>query len=288
MTIKIITDSACDLPKELVEELDVEVVPLFVLLNEKEYLDGETIQSKEVLDGMREGKVFKTSQVTPNMFYDCFVEYAQRGQQCVYIAFSSALSGTYNSALIAKEEVIDKYPDFQLEIIDTKCASMGFGLVVYKTALLAKEGKSVDEIVRATKFNAEHMEHIFTVDDLEYLYRGGRVSKSAAFIGGILNIKPILNVEDGKLIPIDKVRGRQKSFKRMIELIQERGTDMSNQVIGISHGDDMESVNKFRKMMELEFGCSKFIINNIGCAVGAHSGPGTLAIFFMNQLENNS
>lgn len=285
MSIKIIADSPCDLPWEIVNEHGIEVVPLTVLFNDEEFLDGQSLKSKELLAGMRAGNVYKTSQVSPKVFYDCFLQHAEKGEKCIYIAFSSALSGTYNSSLIAKEEVLTKYPDFELEIIDSKCASMGLGLVVYKAALMVEQGKNKEEIVNSTKFNAQHMEHIFTVDDLEYLYRGGRVSRSAAFIGGILNIKPILNVEDGKLIPIDKVRGRQKSFKRIIELIKERGTDLSNQIIGISHGDDIESVNKIRRMMEQEFGCSKFIVNNIGCAVGAHSGPGTLSIFFLNEIE---
>ncbi len=283
MDFKIITDSASDLPKEITKEFDIDVIPVLVMLDDEQYLDGETIAAKDVLDGMREGKVYKTSQPTPNMFYEYFLKYAKENLPCVYIGFSSALSGTYNSAVIAKEQLLEEYPNFVLHIIDTKCASMGFGLVVYKAALMAREGKSIDEIVEKTVFNAKHMEHIFTVDDLEYLQRGGRVSRSAAFIGGILNIKPILNVEDGKLIPIDKVRGRQKAFKRMLDLIQERGINLSEQIIGISHGDDMEAVNKFKQMMELEFGCKEFIINNIGCAVGAHSGPGTLAIFFMNK-----
>jgi DegV family protein with EDD domain len=152
---------------------------------------------------------------------------------------------------------------------------------------MAKEGKSYEEIIKSIKFNAQHMEHIFTVDDLEYLYRGGRVSKTAAFVGGVLNVKPILHVKDGKLIPIDKVRGRQKAMKRMIELVKERGVDLQNQLIGINHGDDLEGANKLKGMLEVEFGCKDFLVSCIGCAVGAHSGPGTLSVFFLNKLEEN-
>lgn len=129
------------------------------------------------------------------------------------------------------------------------------------------------------------MEHIFTVDDLEYLLRGGRVSRAAAMIGGILNIKPVLDVEDGKLVPREKVRGRKKSLKRIVEIAEERGVDLKEQIIGISHGDDIEAAEMVKAMLEEKFGCNKFIINMVGCVIGAHSGPGTLALFFLNEKE---
>ncbi|SHJ70172.1 EDD domain protein, DegV family [Anaerobranca californiensis DSM 14826] len=287
MNVKIITDSACDLTREFLASLDVDVVPIMVYLEGEEYLDGLTLKPEDMLRQMREGKVFKTSQIPPNIFKEKFQQLAQIGNPCIYIAFSSGLSGTYNSALIAREEVLEEFPNFKLEIIDTKCASVGFGLVVYKAAMMAKEGKSYEEIIKNIKFNAQHMEHIFTVDDLEYLYRGGRVSKTAAFVGGILNVKPILHVEDGKLIPIDKVRGRQKAMKRMVEIVKERGVDLENQLIGINHGDDLEGANKLKNLLELELGCKDFLISCIGCAIGAHSGPGTLGVFFLNKITEN-
>lgn len=285
MFIKIMTDSACDLNPQLLRELGVDFVPILVHQEKEEFLDGINLMPEEMLRQMREGKVFKTSQIPPSVFRAKFLEYAQAGGKCIYIAFSSGLSGTYNSAMIAKEEVLEEYPGFELEIIDTKCASVGFGLVVYKAAHMAKVGKSMEEIVETVKFNSKHMEHIFTVDDLEYLFRGGRVSKSAAFIGGLLNIKPILHVADGKLIPIEKVRGRNKALKRMIEIVKERGVDLENQLIGINHGDDLEGANKLMQLLELELGCKDFLISCIGCAVGAHSGPGTLSIFFLNKTK---
>lgn len=285
MSIKIITDSACDLSPQLLKELDVDVAPILVYLDQEEFLDGVNLMPEEMLRQMREGKVFKTSQIPPSVFRDKFLAYAKAGEKCIYIGFSSGLSGTYNSAVIAKQEILEEYPDFELEIIDTKCASVGFGLVVYKAALMAKDGKGMEEIVEAVKFNSQHMEHIFTVDDLEYLFRGGRVSKSAAFIGGILNIKPILHVADGKLVPIDKVRGRNKAFKRIIEIVKERGADLENQLIGINHGDDIEGANKLKQLLELELGCKDFLVSCIGCAVGAHSGPGTLSVFFLNKTK---
>lgn len=283
MPIKIITDSACDLPKDIIEEYNIEVIPLLVYLEGKEYLDGETIQPVDLFNGMRKGKVYKTAQVPISKFKEAFLKHAENKESCIYIAFSSGLSGTCQAAVMAKNEVLEEYPDFNLDIVDTKCASVGFGLVVYKAAKMAKEGKSKEEIVKAVKFYSEHMEHIFTVDDLEYLYRGGRVSRTAAFVGSLLNIKPILDVEDGKLVPIEKVRGRKKVLKRMIEIMEERGVDLANQTIGICHGDDLEGAMKLKKMIQEKFGCEKFLINIIGCAIGAHSGPGTLSVFFLNE-----
>ena len=285
MTIKIITDSACDLPQDITEEYDIEVLPLSVILDDNEYYDGVDIKPKDMYQKMRNGKTPKTAQVSPGKFYTEFKKYAEEKKDCIYIGFSSELSGTYRTSEMVKKEVLEEYPDFNIELFDTKAASMGFGLIVYKAAIMAKEGKSIDEILSKLEFLSNHMEHIFTVDDLEYLYRGGRVSKTQAFVGGLLKIKPILDVEDGKLIPIEKVRGKNKVFKRMIEIMEERGENLQNQVVGISHGDNIEGAEKFKSMMEENFGIKKFIISTVGCAIGAHSGPGTLSIFFLNESE---
>ena len=283
MSIKIITDSACDLPQEVIKEYGIDVIPILVTLNDEEFYDGVTLQPVELLNGMRQGKVYQTSQIPPQIFVNKFTEYAKRGESCIYLAFSSALSGIFQSAQLARNEVLENYPDFELHVIDTKCASVGFGLVVYKAAQLAKEGKAGADIVQAVKFWASHMEHIFTVDNLEYLYRGGRVSRASAIIGGILNVKPILHVEDGKLIPFDKVRGRKNLLRRMVEIIGERGKDLTNQVIGINHGDDLEGATELMEMIRSQYGCQNFLISFVGSAVGAHSGPGTLSVFFLNE-----
>jgi len=184
---------------------------------------------------------------------------------------------------LVKRDILEKYPDFKLTIIDSKAASIGFGLIVYYAAKLAKEGKSLDEIVQVTNENKNHMEHIFTVDDLEYLYRGGRVSRGAAVVGSMLNIKPILDVEDGKLIPIQKIRSRKKAIKRMIDIMDERGVNLDNQVIGINHGDDLTAAEEIRDLIVEKYGTKDFILNYVGCAIGAHSGPGTLSVFFLNK-----
>ncbi|MEI4828377.1 DegV family protein [Bacillus sp. FJAT-53711] len=285
MTIKIITDSAADLSKELLQTYDIEMIPLRVYdEQENEFLDGVTLDPIDLLRNMREGKVYKTSLPSLETIQEVFTTYAKHDVTCIYLAFSSELSGTYQSSVLVGEEVKETYPNFSLDIIDTKCASTGQGLVVLEAAKMAKDGATKEEILNRIAFMTKHMEHIFTVADLQYLVRGGRVSKVAGFIGGLLNIKPILNVEDGKLIPLEKIRGRKKVFQRIVDIMETRGKDLKNQTIGISHGDDLESVNILTEMITEKFGCKVFVVNSIGAAVGAHAGPGTLAIFFLNEV----
>ncbi len=286
MALHIITDSASDLPREIIDEFGLEVAPLKVYIDDIEYTDGGSISSKEVFDKMRAGATVRTAQVTTEEFFNIFEKYAKKGDSLIYIGFSTGLSGTFNAANIAKNDILEKYPEFDITIIDTKCASMGFGMVVYKALVMLKKGALKEEIINAAVFNSEHMEHIFTVDNLEYLYRGGRVSRTTAFVGGLLGIKPVLDVNDeGKLIPVTKVKGRQNAIKKMVELALERGYKLDKQLIGISHGDDFAAVDTIKDIMKEMAGCENFLVSYVGCAVGAHSGPGTLAVFF---LDSNS
>lgn len=285
MTIKILSDSACDLSEEIINEYGIEILPIVVIKDDKEYLDKVSIDPKEVYEGMRNGEVYKTAQIPPAIFMESFENIAKRGESAIYIAFSSGLSGTYSTSMSVKESIKEQYEDLDLDIVDTKAASGGFGLIVLKAAQMAKEGKSKEEILEAIDFYKEHMEHIFTVDNIEYLFRGGRVSKTQAFVGGLLNIKPILNVEDGNLVAIDKARGRNKAFKTILDIIEERSknTNLKDQVFGITHGDDLEGALKIKELISERFGVDKFVVNIIGAAIGAHSGPGTIALFFLNK-----
>lgn len=285
MNVKIVADSACDLSKEHYNEFDIEMIPLNVHLDDKAFADAVEIDPKTIYDAMRNGKVPKTSQPVPEAFKAIFTEYAEKNEPLVYVSFSSELSGTYQSAKIMEEIVKTDYPDAPIHIIDTKCASIGYGLVVLHVAKLAKGGASLDEIIEAAQYQAEHMEHIFTVDNLEYLYRGGRVSKTSAFVGGLLNIKPILHVEDGKLVPLEKLRGSKKVLARMMKLMDERGDDFKHQIIGISHGDDIERAQALAQMIQDKYdvGENDIVIEMVGAVIGAHAGPGTLALFFSNK-----
>ncbi|MCM3021532.1 DegV family protein with EDD domain [Priestia megaterium] len=283
MSIKLLTDSASDLPLSFFQENNVGFLPLRVSLDNQEFLDLQTIEPASVYEAIRKGKMPKTSQAAPTTMYEVFEDIAKSDDSCVYLAFSSELSGTYQTAMMIREELLEKYPDFQLEIIDTKCASLGQGVVTYYAAQLLQQNLSLVEMTEKIKQYALHMEHIFTVDDLDFLAQGGRVSKASAFVGGLLNIKPLLHVEDGKLIPIEKIRGRKKVFKRMLDVMEERGKNLSSQTIGISHGDDLETALQLKEMIQERFGTKHFIINIIGAAIGSHSGPGTIAVFFLNE-----
>ncbi|MBE7103797.1 DegV family protein [Bacillus cereus] len=286
MSVKIITDSAADLPVELLQAYDIDLIPLRVYDEaETEYLDGVTLKSVTLLQKMREGAVYKTSLPSLETFQEKFVSYAKEGNPCIYLAFSSELSGTYQSSVVIKEEVKETYADLDLEIIDTKCASLGQGIVVLEAAKMAKEGASKEEILNRVAFLMEHMEHIFTVADLQYLVRGGRLSKVAGFIGGLLNIKPILNVDEGKLVPLEKVRGKKKVLSRIVDIMEERGKDLKGQTIGMTHGDDLETAEALKALITERFGCEVFIVNTIGAAIGAHTGPGALTLFFLNEVE---
>ncbi|OQR56822.1 DegV family protein [Bacillus sp. CDB3] len=286
MGVKIITDSAADLPVELLQAYDIDLIPLRVYDEaETEYLDGVTLKSVTLLQKMREGAVYRTSLPSLETFQEKFVSYAKEGNPCIYLAFSSELSGTYQSSVVIKEEVKETYADLDLEIIDTKCASLGQGLVVLEAAKMAKEGASKEDILNRVAFLMNHMEHIFTVADLQYLVRGGRLSKVAGFIGGLLNIKPILNVDEGKLVPLEKVRGKKKVLSRIVDIMEERGKDLKGQTIGITHGDDLETAEALKALITERFGCEVFIVNTIGAAIGAHTGPGVITLFFLNEVE---
>ncbi|GMQ63978.1 DegV family protein [Vallitalea maricola] len=285
MNVKIITDSACDLPDDIINKYDIDVLPLIVYMNDKEYKDNVDVKPAELFKYMREGGIAKTAQATYESIDSMFRKYVDCGKPCIYIAFSSELSGTYQTAKIVEQDIKEEYPDFDLTVIDSKAASLGFGLIVYLSTLTAEDGASKEEVIDRILYCKKHMEHIFTVDDLEYLYRGGRVSKTAAVIGSVLHIKPILDVEDGKLIPVEKVRGRKKSINRMIDIVDERGDRLGEQIVAINHADDMETALKVKAKLEEKFGIKEFVIRDVGCAIGAHSGPGTLSIFFLNKLD---
>lgn len=284
MALKIITDSASDTPKWVIEKYGLHVIPTPVVIEEKDYFDGQSIFPEEFYDILRSGKDIKTYHINSQMFYDNFLPYAEKGDEVIYICFSTGIAGTYNAANIARNELLEKYPDFDLIIIDSKCASLGFGLATYYALRMQENGASKEEIIDGIHWHCEHMEHIFTVNTLEYLLKGGRLSRTSAIAGGILDIKPIIEVNDnGALESIGKVRGRQKSLKRLIEIVGERGADLTNQMIGIVHGDDAQTMELMKEQLRSTYGCKDFIDNYVGCAIGAHTGPGIIGIIFLNE-----
>lgn len=281
--MRIFTDSGCDLPKSYYEENDVALFPLRVQLNGKEFDDVIAIDSKEIYDAIRQGAHPKTSQVSPELFLKQFENLAKNNEEGIYIAFSSELSGTYGTAVMIRNQVLEQYPTLQLAIIDSKCASLGHGMLIEEAVQLRNAGTSMDEIVKKITSLSSQMEHLFTVEDLDYLAKGGRVSKASAFLGGLLSIKPILNVEDGKLVPIEKSRGRKKAISRMLDLMQERGGDFSEKIVGISHSDDPTLANEVKNLIQEKLAPKAIQITMIGSVIGSHVGPGTIAIFFTNK-----
>ncbi|MYL38584.1 DegV family protein [Halobacillus litoralis] len=283
MNVQIICDSASDLSRATVEKYDITSLPLKVIMKDEEYVDGETITPKDVYDRMREGDAPKTAQVSAQTFRETFTDLAEKNKPFIYFSFSSELSGTYQTAKMVEQEIKEDYPEATFEVVDTKAASLGCGLIVLRAAEMARQGADFETVLKTGLYHAEHMEHIFTVDDLEYLQRGGRVSRTAAFVGGLLKIKPLLHMEGGKLIPLEKIRGSKKVLKRMLEVMEERGHDLQNQRVAISHGDDLDRAEQLAEMIKEQFGTSEIHIDYVGATIGAHSGPGTIALFFLND-----
>nr|MCR5154130.1 DegV family protein [Lachnospiraceae bacterium] len=251
---------------------------------EKDYFDGATIFPEEFYDILRSGKDVKTYHINQQMFYDNFKPYAEAGDEVIYACFSTGIAGTFNAANLAKEQLLEEFPDFDITIVDSKCASIGFGLCVYYALQMQKNGASKQEIIDGLRWHFDHMEHVITVETLEYLYKGGRLSKTSAIAGGLLNIKPIIEVTDeGKLVATEKVRGRLKSLKRAIDIVGEEGKALDDQIIGLVHGDCKETLDMVKESLEDTYGCREFAENYVGCAIGAHTGPGIIGITFLNE-----
>ena len=286
MALKIITDSASDIPKWVIDEYNLHVIPTPVVIDEKDYFDGKTIMPEEFYDILRSGKDVKTYHINSQMFYDNFLPYAKNRDEVIYICFSTGIAGTYNAANIAKTELLEQYPEFDLTIIDSKCASVGFGLATYYALVMQKKSASKREIIDGIVWHCDHMEQIFTVNTLEYLLKGGRLSRTSAIAGGLLNIKPIIHVNDaGALESIEKVRGRQKSLRRLIEMVGERGASLENQRVAVVHGDDAQTMVFMKEQLSKVYGCRIFMDNFVGCAIGAHTGPGVIGIIFLNETS---
>ena len=284
MALKIITDSASDTPRWVIDQFELHVIPTPVVIDEKDYFDGETIQPEEFYNIIRSGKDIKTYHINAQMFMDHFEPYAKRGDEVIYICFSTGIAGTFNAANLAKTELLEKYPDFDLTIIDSKCASLGFGVATYYALLMQKNGASKQEIIDGIVWHCEHAEQVFTVSTLEYLFKGGRLSRTSALAGGLLDIKPIIHVNDiGALESIEKIRGRHKSLRRLLEIVGERGVNLENQTLGIVHGDEASTMEEIKTQLKNTYGCSKFLDNYVGCAIGAHTGPGIIGIIFLNE-----
>lgn len=284
-TFKIIVNTTADLPMDYIQENQLGLVYFNYIMDEISYGRDKELDWKEFYRLMREeGKMPTTSQVNPEEYKEYFKEFLKESRQLLYISFSSGLSGSCSNAMLAAEELMEEREDCRIIVVDSKCASMGEGLFVHKAVLMKRQGRTIEETADYLKALVPHLTHVFTVDDLNHLYRGGRVSKAAAIVGTIAAIKPILHVDDeGHLIPLSKVRGRKKSLNALVDYMEtklEGGYLERNKTVFISHGDAREDAEYVRDEIKKRFGITEFMINHIGPTIGAHSGPGTIALFF--------
>lgn len=284
MDFQIITDSCCDFPTPMYGQLGLTFVPLTVEFRDNTFDDKNDDTLKDMYQGLRAGEVAKTSAVNPSRWSQAMEKALAAGKDVLVLAFSSGLSTTYQSAVIAAEELKDAYPDRKIQVIDTLCASMGQGLLVWYACKKRDEGLSLDEVAQWVLDNRLHLCHWFTVDDLMYLKRGGRISAATALVGTMLQIKPLLHVDDeGHLINMTKTRGRKAAIDAMVKKAQELGTGYDNSTMFISHGDCLSDAEYLSRQLKEKCGVKDVVISYVGAVIGSHSGPGTLALFFLGS-----
>lgn len=275
--IQIITDSMTDIPKGLLDKYNIKVIPLTIHFEDGEYRDGIDLTGEEFYNKLTQVKELpQTSQVTPNTFISVFKEIIEEGKEIICINGSSKASGTHQAAILAKNELDSD----KIDVFDTMSLCFGGGFFVYEAAKMAKEGMDRGTIIEKLTSMKGQVDHIFTVDTLEYLKKGGRLNPMKATIATILNMKPILTVVDGLVEPLDKVRGSKKVIGKMVELAKERGGDFSDKAVAIAHANNPEKLKELIETVKTELKPKEIIITEIGCTIGTHAGPGTLAIFY--------
>ena len=286
MGIKIITDSACDLTRDYIKNNNIGLLSLILNLNGQAIKDdlGETLSYKDFYNKMREGATPTTSQINAHEFEEEFIKYIKNGDSIIYISLSSNLSGTFNSANIAKNNLMDEYPNANIYLVDSLSISVGQGLLVAKACEMRDSGIGAEEIVNWLEENKRKVIHSILIDDLNHLKRGGRISGATAAIGGLLNIKPTLFLDDeGKLIQGEKIKGKKKALRFLVNEVREKAVDTENEILYICHGDCLEEAETLRDMILEEVKFKNVIINYVGNVVGAHAGPGVLAALFLGS-----
>lgn len=283
----IMTDSCCDLTQEMADQMGLTVVPLTVLSPQgdfKNYLDHREITLETFYGYLRAGDICKTSAVNTEAFSEAMEEVLKQGKDILYLAFSSGLSGTYSASVIAARELSEKYPENKVYCVDTLCASMGQGLLVYLAAKKQQEGMDIEALRDWVEANKMSVAHWFTVDDLMHLKRGGRVSTTTAVLGTMLKIKPVLHVDDeGHLINMEKARGRKAALNMLVDKMAETAIDPAEQEVFISHGDCLPDAEYVASKIRERLGVKAVHINYIGPVIGAHAGPGTIAVFWLGS-----
>lgn len=280
--VRIVTETTCDLSLEDMKELGVEHLAMKVTMDGQEYADREDITPKEFFAKLEAAEgVPTTAQITPAEYERIMNDVKEKGEQALFAVFSSELSGSYQAAVVASRSV-----DYEgIRVVDTRAASGGQGLIVYRLARMAQAGASLGELEEKARWMSEHIEHLVLVDSLEMLKKGGRVSATAAFMGGMLNIKPLLHLVDGKLVPFEKAKGSKKGIRRLVEELGKRGKGLDKQVIFLSHADNEEGVEVLKQEIRDAYGIDNFYVTELGATIGTHTGRGVLAFFFFNEEE---
>lgn len=281
----ILTDSSADLTAELAAQLQVEVLPLSFTLRDQiyyNYPDNREMDPKAFYDLLRQGETATTSAINVSQYTDVLEPLLQAGKDVLILAFSSGLSTTYNSAVIAADDLRERYPERKVYVVDTLCASLGQGLLVWLAAKERQRGRTIEEVRDWAELNKLNLCHQFTVDDLHFLKRGGRISATTAVVGSMLQIKPVLHVDnEGHLINISKARGRNAALKALVDRMEQTAVAPREQTVFISHGDCLEDAQELARMIQERMGTQDFIFNHVGPVIGAHSGPGTVALFYL-------
>lgn len=282
----ITTDTTSDLPQEYLRQYNIGLLPLYYSFNGTVYGDKLDLEPKEFYAKMRGGAMPTTMAVNPEVAKEVFTDLFKEGYDILHIAFSSALSGSCSVAATVARELNEEHPEAKIIVIDSLCASLGEGLLVHKAVKLKESGKTIDETADWLEKNKRNICHMFTVDDLHHLHRGGRVSKATAIIGTLINVKPVLHVDnEGRLIPLNNVRGRKKALISLVDQMEHRLKDYqgTNDIVFISHGDCKEEAEFVADQIKERFGIHDFLINFVSPTIGSHSGPGTVALFFLGK-----
>lgn len=280
----IVSDSTVDLPKEYLQSKQVPIISLSYIMDGVTYEEMDGLSHKEFFEKLRAGSLPTTSQINPEQAREALEPFAKEGKDILYIGFSSGLSGSYNSVRMAAEDLKEEYPDINIIAIDSLCACMGEGLLLYKALELKEHGMSMEEIAKWVEANKLHICHNVTVDDLNHLHRGGRISKTTAVVGSMIKIKPIIHMSDeGKLVVIGKERGRKKSLVSIVDRMEKQMQGYDNDIVVITHGDCIEDAEFVKKQVEERFGIHNVMINGIGSVIGSHTGAGVVAVFFMGD-----
>ena len=284
MSYKIITDSCCDFPRELSRQLNIDTVELSLLFRDTTYHGLTDAQVKEMYDALRSGEKASTAAANPQDWSNAIEPVLAQGQDALVLAFSSGLSTTYQSAVIASQELAEKYPERTVKVVDTLCASMGQGLLVWYACKKQEAGMSLEELYDWCEKSKLNLCHWFTVDDLMFLKRGGRINAATALVGTMLNIKPVLHVDDdGHLINVSKVRGRKSALNALVAKLGETGLPGENETVFISHGDCLEDAQYVAQQLKEKYGVKEVIISYVGAVIGSHAGPGTVALFYLGS-----